>query len=117
MLKPIFAVILTKYMRRSAFSIISSTEAGGLMNVTAPMLNVAGHLFFCIVLKGAFELLDTWACSIQSLAVEGSSPPRRAITSVALNIVMTNPATKHRSVSPVLCPKVSLTVLKLSISI
>jgi len=24
--------------------------------MTAPMLNVAGHLFFCIVFKGAFEL-------------------------------------------------------------
>jgi len=47
-------------MRRSAFSIISSSEAGGLMNVTAPMLNVAGHLFFCIVFKGAFELFDNY---------------------------------------------------------
>jgi len=71
MLKPIFAVILYK-VHETICLFYHFILVGGLMNVTAPMLNVAGHLFFCIVCKGAFELLDNYlGLLIQSLAAGG----------------------------------------------
>jgi len=49
-----FAVILYKVHETICLFYYFISEAGGLMNVTAPMLNVAGHLFFCIVFKRRF---------------------------------------------------------------
>src|SRR5258707_1311622 len=111
---------LTSYINSSARLIISSADAGAVVNVTTPTLNETGHSRCRTALSKlacTFSMTkEALSASVSGKRIANSSPPRRAAVSVSRRVASKPFPMVFKSSSPTACPNPSFTCLKLSTS-